>query len=74
MSNTAETVTQPVKIARKKSLGRLDIFLGIICLILFLDTVAPAAAMGPTAITWYLIIAIVYFIPASLIAAELGAA
>ncbi|MEG1821372.1 MAG: APC family permease [Clostridiales bacterium] len=74
MSNTAETATQPVKIARKKSLGRLDIFLGIICLILFLDTVAPAAAMGPTAITWYLIIAIVYFIPASLIAAELGAA
>lgn len=62
------------KVVKSKSLGRFDIFLAIIVFVLFLDTMAPAAAMGPSVVVWCILIAIVYFIPTSLIIAEEGAA
>lgn len=55
-----------------KKLNAKDLFFGIICLLLFLDTATSSAAMGPTSITWYLIMAAVFFIPAALVVAELG--
>ncbi len=58
---------------RKKSLTGLDIFLGMICVMFFLDTIGPVAAMGPSAITWSLIITVIFFFPSGLIFAELGA-
>lgn len=62
------------KVQKAKTLGRFDIFLAIIVFVLFLDTLAPAAAMGPSVVVWCLIIALVYFLPASLLIAEEGAA
>ncbi|MEG1868436.1 MAG: APC family permease [Clostridiales bacterium] len=60
------------KVEKTKSLGRMDIFLGIICLVFFLDTIGPTAAMGPSVISWYLIVAAILFIPLALVTAELG--
>ncbi|MEG1497451.1 MAG: APC family permease, partial [Clostridiales bacterium] len=65
------TITETKK--KGKSLGIFDIFLGIICLMLFIDTIGPTAAMGPSSITWYLIIAAIFVLPTGLITAELGA-
>jgi len=36
------------------------------------DTVAPMASMGSTAITWFVIMVVIFFIPYGLIVAELG--
>ena len=56
----------------KKVLGAMDTFLFTICALLFVDTVAPMASMGPTAITWFIIMVIIFFIPYGMIVAELG--
>lgn len=55
-------------------LRRRDILLGMICVMFFLDTVGPVASMGASAITWSLIITIVFFFPSGLIMAEMGSA
>lgn len=62
--------TAPIR--KKKSLGMMDLLLGMICLIFFLDTIGPTAAMGPSAVTWYIIIAAIFFIPSGFIIAEQG--
>ncbi|HDG1687456.1 TPA: APC family permease [Kluyvera cryocrescens] len=56
------------------SLNRLDIILGLVCAIFFIDTVAPIAAMGVTSIAWMVIIGVVFFFPGCLVVAEQGAA
>jgi len=66
------TVEAPTKPQYKKVLGALDTFLFTICALLFVDTVAPMASMGPTAITWFMILVVLFFIPYGLIIAELG--
>jgi amino acid transporter len=66
---TIETIKKP---QYKKVLGALDTFLFTICALLFVDTVAPMASMGPTAITWFVIMVIIFFIPYGMIVAELG--
>jgi glutamate:GABA antiporter len=66
---TTEQVKKP---QYKRVLGALDTFLFTICALLFVDTVAPMASMGPTAITWFVILVILFFIPYGLITAELG--
>jgi amino acid transporter len=66
------TIETPKKPQYKKVLGALDTFLFTICALLFVDTVAPMASMGPTAITWFVILVILFFIPYGLITAELG--
>lgn len=58
--------------AKTKKLSAMDLFLGIICLMLFLDTATSSSAMGPTSITWYLILAVIFFVPAALVTAELS--
>lgn len=55
-------------------LKRKDIFLGMICVMFFLDTVGPVASMGASAITWSLIITLVFFFPSGLVMAEMGSA
>jgi glutamate:GABA antiporter len=62
----------PKKPQYKRVLGALDTFLFTICALLFVDTVAPMASMGSTAITWFVILVILFFIPYGLITAELG--
>ncbi len=54
-------------------LKRRDIFLGMICVMFFLDTVGPVASMGASAITWSLVITLLFVLPSGLIMAELGA-
>jgi len=66
------TTETPKKPQYKKVLGALDTFMFTICALLFVDTVAPMASMGSTAITWFVILVILFFIPYGLITAELG--
>jgi amino acid transporter len=57
----------------KKALKGLDLTLFTVCAILVIDTLAPSAAIGPSAISWWIITLVLFFIPYGLITAELGA-
>ena len=64
---------------RKKNAGnggmsQLDMLLGLICAIYFLDTIPSGTRMGWSSITWILIVGIFFFFTGSLACAELGAA
>ncbi len=56
----------------KKVLRGLDMTLFTVCAILVIDTLAPSAAIGPAAISWWLITLVFFFVPYGLITAELG--
>jgi len=58
---------------RKKVLSFWDLILFSFCAIFGVEAIATAAAIGPSAISWWLIFIICYFFPYGLIAAELGA-
>ncbi len=58
--------------SQAKKLSSVDLFLGIIVLMLFLDSGTASSAMGISSITWYLILGIIFFLPMALITAELG--
>ena len=64
--------------AKKKSgnggMSQLDMLLGLICAIYFLDTIPSGTNMGWTSITWILIVGTLFFFTGSLTCAELGAA
>ena len=53
---------------------RLDVTLFTVCAILVVDQLAAAAAIGTSAVFWWLFTLILFFIPYALISAELGAA
>lgn len=55
-------------------LGQLDMILGLICAVFFIDTLASVSTMGPAAITWIVIVGALFFFPGSLTVAELGSA
>ena len=56
----------------KKALRGLDMTLFTVCAILVIETLAPSAAIGPSAISWWLITLVLFFIPYGLMTAELG--
>ncbi|MFA5093527.1 MAG: APC family permease [Candidatus Omnitrophota bacterium] len=58
---------------RKKVLGFWDLILFSFCAIFGVEAIATSAAIGPSAISWWLICIVGYFLPFGLIAAELGA-
>lgn len=58
----------------QKVIGRRDIILFCISAILLIDTVATGAAIGASSIFWWVFLGIIFFIPFSLISAELGCA
>ena len=58
----------------KRVLGLLDMTLFTVCAILVIDTLAASAAIGPSAMTWWVITLVLFFIPYALMTAELGAA
>ncbi len=58
----------------KRVLGLLDITLFTVCAILVIDTLAASAAIGASALSWWVITFLLFFIPYGLITAELGAA
>ncbi|HOC58600.1 MAG TPA: APC family permease [Smithellaceae bacterium] len=57
---------------RKKVLRFQDLVLFTFCAIFGLEAIAASAAIGPSAIFWWLLCLAGYFIPSGLIAAELG--
>ena len=59
---------------RKKVLGFWDLALFSFCAIFGVEAIAASAAIGPSAISWWLICLAGFFLPFSLIAAELGSA
>ncbi len=58
----------------KRVLGLLDMTLFTVCAILVIDTLAASAAIGPSAMSWWLITLVLFFVPYALMTAELGAA
>lgn len=58
----------------QKVIGKRDIVLFCISAILLLDTVAAGAAIGASSIFWWVFLGLVFFVPFSLISAELGCA
>lgn len=57
---------------RKKVLGFWDLVLFTFCAIFGVEAIAASAAIGPSAIFWWLLCIVAYFLPFGLIAAELG--
>jgi len=57
---------------RKKVLGFKDLVLFTFCAIFGVEAIAASAAIGPSAISWWLICLAGYFLPFGFIAAELG--
>jgi amino acid transporter len=57
---------------RKKVLGFWDLVFFSFCAIFGVEAIATSAAIGPSAISWWLIGILVYFLPYGLITAELG--
>jgi len=55
-------------------LRRFDVTLFTVCAVLVIDQLAAAAAIGPSAIFWWVFTLVVFFVPYALISAELGAA
>lgn len=64
----------PEQARHQKTLGRRDIVLFTVSAILLLDTLAAGASIGPSAIVWWLLLGVVFFVPYALICAELGTA
>jgi amino acid transporter len=52
----------------------LDATLFTVCAILVIDQLAAAASIGPSAIFWWVLTLVLFFVPYGLISAELGAA
>ncbi|WP_218921366.1 APC family permease [Bacillus massilinigeriensis] len=57
---------------RDKSLGIWDLILFTFCAVFIVDTVPASAAIGVSSITWWIIMAVMFFLPYGLITAELG--
>lgn len=57
---------------RKKVLGFWDLTFFSFCAIFGVEAIATSAAIGPSAISWWLICIVGFFLPSGLIAAELG--
>ncbi len=61
-------------ITHRKTLGQKDMVLFTVSAILLLDTLAAAASVGASAITWWVVLALVFLAPFALICAEMGCA
>ncbi|MCP4819678.1 MAG: APC family permease [Shimia sp.] len=57
-----------------KSLGTFDVVLYMISALLFLDQLTAAASVGPQAVFWMLLIALIYVVPYILVVTELSTA
>lgn len=59
---------------KKSGMSQMDMLLGLVCAIFFLDTIPSVATMGWASITWIIIVGALFFFTGSLACAELGAA
>lgn len=62
------------QIIHKKTLGQRDMVLFTVSAILLADTLAAAASVGASAISWWAILGIFFYIPFAAICAEMGCA
>lgn len=60
------------RVERKKVLGFWDLVLFTFCAILGVEAIPASAAIGPSAISWWLICTVGFFFPFGLVVAELG--
>ncbi|WP_421863147.1 APC family permease [Motiliproteus sp.] len=60
--------------SHKKTLTALDVTIYTVSAVLLVDQIAMAAAVGPAAIFWWLVIIVLFLIPNTLVTAELGTA
>jgi amino acid transporter len=58
----------------RRELGRLDVVCLLIAAIVVLDTLGSVARGGPQTLTWLVVVAVLFFVPAGLVIAELGTA
>jgi amino acid transporter len=58
----------------RRELGRLDAICLLISAIVVLDTLGAVARGGAQTLTWLAVVAVLFFVPAGLVIAELGAA
>ena len=58
----------------RRELGRLDAVCLLIAAIVVLDTLGAVARGGPQTLTWLVVVAALFFVPAGLVIAELGTA
>lgn len=58
----------------RKSFFRLDIAAFLVCALVGLDTLGTVANKGPQGLVWLLFLAVFFFLPYGLLAAELGSA
>ena len=72
-TSVSEVVSEEKKKLRK-SFRRFDIFFFLICALVGVDTVGSAAKNGAQGFTWLIFLAVFFFVPYGLIAAELGSA
>ncbi|GAB3092894.1 APC family permease [Aestuariicella hydrocarbonica] len=61
-------------VQHRKTLGQKDMVLFTVSAILLLDTLAAAASVGASAITWWLLLSVIFLVPFALICAEMGCA
>jgi len=59
---------------KSKQVSMFGIVLIAVSSILVVDTIAASAIIGPSAITWWLIMFVIFFVPYGLVTAELGTA
>lgn len=57
-----------------KKLGKFDVFMMLICGLMFADAITSNTSTGVTCITWWVIIGVLYMIPSGLIIGELSGA
>ena len=54
---------KPVRTEQESSkLSQLDMLLGLVCAIFFVDTIASVATMGAAAVTWIVIVGALFFL------------
>ena len=61
-------------IVHRKTLGRRDMVLFTVSAILLLDTLAAAASVGVSSLTWWVLLGVIFYLPFALICAEMGCA
>lgn len=59
-------------VAKKRKFRLLDAVLASVCIVLVVESAAPAAAIGNTQYIWWIAILLLFFLPYGLISSELG--
>jgi amino acid transporter len=67
-------ISRPESSKLRRELGRLDTVCMLIAAVVVIDTLGAVASGGAQALTWLVVVALTFFVPAGLVISELGAA